>query len=1184
MQKKPVKRIGLIRLFQLITVASLIVLAVVMMFLHINASSREFKARAETMRSNYLEQQKNMIKHEVTRVVAMIHSELSRSEQETRKTVEQRVREAYAVAENIYQKNRQVKSDKEIQQLIVEALRAIRFENKTGYYFIVDFKGISRLHAAHPDFEGTSVLDFQDTQHQFIIRNMLEIVKRNKEGFYEYYWEKPGEVGPEHKKIAYVKAFEPFDWYIGTGLYVEDIEARIKANLLSLISKISFGKKGYIFVDGFDGEALVTNGKVLSGSQKLWELFGKNPEDMKMVFKRGLAAARKPDGDYIYYLIGKSPGSRQEFSKVSFVYGVPELQWLVGAGAYLDEIENDIAALQTKLENQRRSDLQQIVIVTAILIFCSLLLLQVIGRFLLKEFNLFSVFYRNLVQDNQEIDCSSIHFEEFYQVACSANLMLQDKLSVQEKLKLSEEKYRIFFENSANAMLMIHDGKFVDCNVAALDLLGYEDKESFFNVRPEALSPELQPDGKPSAAEADRMMQIAMEKGTHRFEWRHKRQDGEVVAVEVSLTAVPVDGEMLLHVVWWDLSQRKKAEALLHKSEERFRTMAELLPEAIFETDVALNLVYANKQALDLYGYTADDFAKGMKSIDMFAPEEIPKLMDNVAEQFRGEKTSRTEYLSLKKDGSVFPTLFRVAPIIKDGKPDGIRGVVIDLTEQKKAAKLLEESEERFRTLADLLPEAVFEVDSQMMLTYGNQRAFELYGYTEEEFPAGLNGLTMFAPEEHERVLQNITAQYRGEKNHSTEYLAMKKDGTVFPALFHVSPIVKDGKPAGLRGVAIDLTELRQAEEEILKLRKLESVGILAGGIAHDFNNLLAGLFGNIEMAKRFLAEEDKAYKYLQSAGMSMERATSLTQQLLTFAKGGDPIKDVLFLPGMIEEIARFSLRGSNVKLQLDIPENLWAVDADKGQLSQVISNLVINAKQAMPEGGVVTISAENLETAAGKSVKILLRDQGIGISPQDLDKIFDPYFSTKQRGSGLGLASCYSIITKHNGKIEVSSELNRGTTFTIILPATTEDKKPRVDDPETEPVGENNIVARILVLDDEEMLQQMSGTMLEEMGHQVGYASHGGEAVDKYRAAQEQGAGYDVVICDLTIPGGMGGQAAAQEILRSDPQAKLIVSSGYATDSVMANYAEYGFCGRVAKPYLFEELQKVIQQVLKNK
>jgi CheY-like chemotaxis protein len=412
----------------------------------------------------------------------------------------------------------------------------------------------------------------------------------------------------------------------------------------------------------------------------------------------------------------------------------------------------------------------------------------------------------------------------------------------------------------------------------------------------------------------------------------------------------------------------------------------------------------------------------------------------------------------------------------------------------------------------------------------------------------------------------------------------MKKDGTVFQALFHVSPIIKDGKPAGLRGVAIDLTELRQAEEEILKLRKLESVGILAGGIAHDFNNLLAGLFGNIEMAKRFLAEEDKAYKYLQSAGMSMERATSLTQQLLTFAKGGDPIKDVLFLPGMIEEIARFSLRGSNVKLQLDIPENLWAVDADKGQLSQVISNLVINAKQAMPKGGVVTISAENLETAAGKSVKILLRDQGIGIASQDLDKIFDPYFSTKQRGSGLGLASCYSIITKHNGKIEVSSELNRGTTFTILLPATTEDKKPRVDDPETEPVGENSIVARILVLDDEEMLQQMSGTMLEEMGHRVGYASHGEEAVDKYRAAQEEGAGYDVVICDLTIPGGMGGQAAAQEILRSDPQAKLIVSSGYATDSVMANYAEYGFCGRVAKPYLFEELQKVIQQVLKNK
>ncbi len=861
-----------------------------------------------------------------------------------------------------------------------------------------------------------------------------------------------------------------------------------------------------------------------------------------------------------------------------------EQQKRVGDTACPGNMEQEIAVLQTRLEKQKNSDIQKIVGVTAALILLSLLFLQVVGRYLSKEFNRFSIFFSNLVQDSQEIDTSTIRFKEFYQVACSANLMLRDKLVVQERLKQSEEKYRVFFENSTNAMLMIRNRKFVDCNAAALDLLGYTDKESLYNTSPEELSPELQPNGQPSASEADRMMELAIEKGAHRFEWNHKRRDGEIVAVEVSLTAVPVGDEVFLHAVWWDISKRKKAEELLYKSEERFRTMAELLPEAIFETDMALNLIYANRQALDLYGYLGEDLIDGLKGSDILAPEEIPRFMKNITAQFRGKNVSRTEYLSIKKDGTVFPTSIQIAPIIKDGKPDGIRGVVIDLTEQKKAAQLLQESEERFKTLTELLPEAVFETNMRMMLTYANRRAFELYGYAKEEFARGLNSLSMFAPEEHERVQQNIAAQFRGEKNYSTEYLSVKKNGTVFPALFHVSPIIKDGKPSGLRGLVIDLTELKRTEEEILKLRKLESVGILAGGIAHDFNNLLAGLFGNIEMAKRYLSAEDKAYKYLQSAGLSMERATSLTQQLLTFAKGGDPIKDTLFLSGMIEEISKFSLRGSNVKLQFAIPENLWAVDADKGQLSQVISNLVINAKQAMPDGGKITIGGENVETPEGKKVKIFIQDQGVGIAPQHLDRIFDPYFSTKHQGSGLGLASCYSIINKHNGKIEVSSELHRGTTFTITLPASTGEKKTSVAEPEVEVESGEHIAVKVLLLDDDELLQQMSGTMLEEMGHRVDYASHGEEAVEKYRVAQQQGEGYDVVICDLTIPGGMGGQAAAQEILGSDPHAKLIVSSGYATDSVMANYAEYGFCGRVAKPYLYKELQNVIQKVLKNR
>ena len=296
----------------------------------------------------------------------------------------------------------------------------------------------------------------------------------------------------------------------------------------------------------------------------------------------------------------------------------------------------------------------------------------------------------------------------------------------------------------------------------------------------------------------------------------------------------------------------------------------------------------------------------------------------------------------------------------------------------------------------------------------------------------------------------------------------------------------------------------------------------------------------------------------------------------------GDPIKEPLALAEVIDETARFSLHGSNVKLQLNTAPDLPLVEADRGQMSQVISNLVINGKQAMPDGGTITINAEKVETAAGHQIQIVIQDQGIGIAPQYLDRVFDPYFSTKQQGSGLGLASVYSIINKHDGTITVTSKLDQGTIFTILLPATENTEIASLPAEETETIAHTTVpVAHILILDDEELVRKMLGTMLEEMGYKIDYAVHGQETVTKYQQTIQDNSPYDIVITDLTIPGGMGGQEAAQEILKLNPQAKIIVSSGYATDPVMAHYEEYGFRGRIAKPYRFAELQKVIQQVL---
>jgi len=386
-----------------------------------------------------------------------------------------------------------------------------------------------------------------------------------------------------------------------------------------------------------------------------------------------------------------------------------------------------------------------------------------------------------------------------------------------------------------------------------------------------------------------------------------------------------------------------------------------------------------------------------------------------------------------------------------------------------------------------------------------------------------------------------------------------------------------------------DITEKLQTEQSLQKIEKLESLGTLAGGIAHDFNNMLSGFFGNLSLAKIHLNNNDKAYKYIELAESAIDKATGLTNQLLTFARGGEPVKKITNIGKLIKETAEFSLRGSNIKLQIPKKNNLWLCDVDEGQIGQVISNLVINAKQAMPEGGKISISAENYSNfnldnnilEPGNYLKIVVEDQGIGIPNKHLEKIFDPYFTTKQEGNGLGLATVFSIISKHKGQIEAQSVHGEGTKFIVYLPAVDETETINVQSNQSpEPVLENKNI-RILLMDDEDMVREMAGEMIELLGHSVDHSCDGSEAIEKYQSALNNNNPYDVVIMDLTIPGGMGGKEATKKILEIDKNAKIMVSSGYSTDPVVANYKEFGFKWFVNKPYLLEDLQKALSQVL---
>jgi nitrogen-specific signal transduction histidine kinase/CheY-like chemotaxis protein len=390
-----------------------------------------------------------------------------------------------------------------------------------------------------------------------------------------------------------------------------------------------------------------------------------------------------------------------------------------------------------------------------------------------------------------------------------------------------------------------------------------------------------------------------------------------------------------------------------------------------------------------------------------------------------------------------------------------------------------------------------------------------------------------------------------------------------------------------MMGVASDITERKHLEEELIKAQKLESIGVLAGGIAHDFNNLLMAILGNITLARRTLSRDDEIAVFLSEAEKGCLNAKNLTNQLLTFSKGGTPVRETAAIGELVRETAHFILRGSPVTCELIISDELPPVEVDTGQISQVLQNIIINAVQAMPVPGTITISAapltavsDGLKQTIGRDyVKISIRDQGTGIPEETLPRIFDPFFTTKENGTGLGLASSYSIMTHHEGHIEVESRPGEGTTFHLLLPVAecaTMSPEPEISWWSAPPGP-----ARILVMDDDRKIRNIVERFLKSIGYEAVTTSNGSDAVELYRMEREAGAPFDAVIMDLTVPGGMGGKEAMEQLLEIDPAVSAIVSSGYSNDPVMANYREYGFQAVLSKPYQLHDLEQVVRRVV---
>ncbi len=385
-----------------------------------------------------------------------------------------------------------------------------------------------------------------------------------------------------------------------------------------------------------------------------------------------------------------------------------------------------------------------------------------------------------------------------------------------------------------------------------------------------------------------------------------------------------------------------------------------------------------------------------------------------------------------------------------------------------------------------------------------------------------------------------------------------------------------------------DIIEKERLEQEILSTRKLESIGILAGGIAHDFNNLLTSILGNISIAMLDTQDENLPIAHtLENAEKAALRAKELSNQLLTFSKGGTPVKTTTSIKELLEESARFVLKGSNVNCIFEIDDDLWPVEVDSGQINQVINNLIINASQAMPNGGSINVACQNVELdknqsaklKAGKYIRIIIQDRGMGIPKENLEKIFDPYFTTKKTGSGLGLATSYSIISKHEGNITCESEVGVGTTFTIYLKASNSVLQNKKSATKATVTG----TGRILIMDDDKLIQDVFHKTLSKLGYETVCVANGNLAIEEYTQAIEQNKPYDIVIMDLTVPGEMGGKEAIGILKEQFPEIKSVVSSGYSNDPVVGNFEQYGFVGYIKKPFQIQELSNLITSILNS-
>ncbi len=633
-----------------------------------------------------------------------------------------------------------------------------------------------------------------------------------------------------------------------------------------------------------------------------------------------------------------------------------------------------------------------------------------------------------------------------------------------------------------------------------------------------------------------------------------------------------------------DITDYKKVENVLREREKEMSTLIANFPGLVYYclNDQNWTMKFVSERVAELTGYLPEEILEN-RSIsynDIIYPEDREKVASVIQKALADNSPYEIEYRILTKEKQVKYVLERGQGLFaEDGKLLALQGFISDITERKKAEMELRESEKTFATFfyQNSNPMAISDINDGIFLNI-NKAFTETFGFTKDDL-IGKSSISLPLWVDSQDRVKAVKIVEQTGRVHNFETKLFTKNKEVRHVLFSWAQIEIEGKKC-LMSAVTDITENNKMKEQMQTMQKLESIGVLAGGIAHDFNNLLQGIYGNLQLVKIKLEERPAEHiePYIDRSLAVFDKASGLAKQLLTYSKGGQPKKEIFLLQKMLPSMLSFNLSGAaNIKTILDIDDDLWPINADAGQIDQVISNLIINAKQAMPNGGTITLQAKNLKErevhsllVPGEYILISIADQGSGISAENLQKIFDPFFTTKKHGTGLGLATAYSIIKKHQGLLLAESEIGQGTTFKIYLPA-----KPQANVSWSAFVekGHQTFHGRILLMDDDEEVLKTTEDFLSKSGFEIVTASRGEEAVSLYEKAMANNQPFDLVIFDLTIREGLGGKETLNLIKKIDPDVRAIVASGYSDDPVMTNPQLFGFADSLQKPYHFDEL-----------